>query len=97
MQLILYSKPGCHLCEGLEEKLQQIRITFNFDLEIRDITSCPDWFNAYQYEVPVLCRVSAGKEELLPRPSPRASTMQVQQMLQKYLSSDGQSAQLGEV
>ncbi|MEM1293562.1 MAG: glutaredoxin family protein, partial [Cyanobacteria bacterium P01_H01_bin.162] len=21
MKLVLYSKPGCHLCEGLEEKL----------------------------------------------------------------------------
>ncbi len=96
MQLILYSKPGCHLCEGLAEKLQQIRGTLNFELEIRDITTYPDWFNAYQYEVPVICKVSAGKEELLPRPSPRASKMQVQQMLQKYLFSDGQSAQLGE-
>ena len=97
MQLIMYSKPGCHLCEGLEEKLQIIRATLNFDLEIRDITTRPDWFNVYQYEVPVICKLSAGKEQLLPRPSPRASTMQLQQMLQKYLSSDGQSAQLGEV
>ncbi len=97
MQLIMYSKLGCHLCEGLEEKLQVIRATLNFDLEIRDITSRPDWFNVYQYEVPVICKLSAGKEQLLPRPSPRASTMQLQQMLQKYLSSDGQSAQLDEV
>lgn len=97
MQLIMYSKPGCHLCEGLEEKLQIIRATLNFDLEIRDITSRPDWFNVYQYEVPVICKLSAGKEQLLPRPSPRATTRQLQQMLQKYLSIDGQSAQLGEV
>ena len=97
MQLILYSKPGCHLCEGLEEKLQQIRLNLNFDLEIRDITSRPDWFNVYQYEVPVICKLSAGKEQLLPRLSPRATTRQLQQMLQKYLSSDGQSAQLDEV
>lgn len=97
MQLIMYSKPGCHLCEGLEEKLQIIRATLNFDLEIRDITSRPDWFNVYQYEVPVICKLSAGKEQLLPRLSPRATTRQLQQMLQKYLSIDGQSAQLGEV
>ncbi|MEY2914961.1 MAG: Glutaredoxin-like domain, partial [Cyanobacteriota bacterium] len=25
MRLILYSKPGCHLCEGLQEKLAQIK------------------------------------------------------------------------
>lgn len=85
MRLILYGKPGCHLCEGLEEKLQQIRDVLNFDLELRDINSRDDWFDAYQYEVPVLCKDSAGKEEQLPRPSPRASAAQVQQMLQKYL------------
>ena len=88
MQLIMYSKPGCHLCEGLEEKLQIIRATLNFDLEIRDITSRPDWFNVYQYEVPVICKLSAGKEQLLPRPSPRATTRQLQQMLQKYLATN---------
>jgi len=93
MRLILYGKPGCHLCEGLEEKLQQIAPQLNFDLELRDINSRDDWFDAYQYEVPVLCKEVAGKEELLPRPSPRASTAQVQLMLQKYLVNNSKSAQ----
>lgn len=84
MQLILYSKPGCHLCEGLQEKLEQIQ-GLNIELEVRDITSREDWFQAYQYEVPVLCRDNMGKEELLPRPSPRATVRQLEQMLQKYL------------
>ncbi|MCT7958823.1 glutaredoxin family protein [Laspinema palackyanum] len=91
MRLILYSKPGCHLCEGLQEKLDQIR-DLNFELEVRDITTQADWFAAYQYEIPVLCRVIPPdpdseippKEEPLPRPSPRASVQQVQQMLQQY-------------
>ncbi|MER3589400.1 MAG: thioredoxin family protein, partial [Mastigocladus sp. ERB_26_1] len=42
MRLILYSKPGCHLCEGLQEKLEQIVEMGNFpslQLEIRDITT----------------------------------------------------------
>lgn len=93
MRLILYGKPGCHLCEGLEEKLQQICGDLNFDLELRDINSRDDWFDAYQYEVPVLCKESAGKEEQLPRPSPRASVAQVQLMLQKYLANNPESAQ----
>jgi glutaredoxin len=58
IRLILYSKPGCHLCEGLQEKLAQIR-SFPFDLEVRDITSREDWLQAYQYEVPVLFFVQA--------------------------------------
>ncbi|MGJ3250972.1 MAG: glutaredoxin family protein [Elainellaceae cyanobacterium] len=53
MRLILYSKPDCHLCEGLQEKLEQIT-TLDFDLEIRDITTRDDWFQTYEYEVPVL-------------------------------------------
>jgi Glutaredoxin-like domain (DUF836) len=83
-QLILYSKPGCHLCEGLQEKLEQIE---GLTLEIRDITTRDEWFGAYQYEVPVLCRLS--DEKPLPRPSPRATVDQLQQMLQKYFPASG--------
>ncbi|MFQ4143475.1 glutaredoxin family protein [Chlorogloeopsis sp. ULAP02] len=92
MQLILYSKPGCHLCEGLQEKLEQILQTQNFasvELEIRDITTREDWFGAYQYEVPVLFVLKQdAKEEnmqLIPRPSPRATVQQLEKILQKYL------------
>ena len=98
MRLILYSKPGCHLCEGLQGKLEQIE-SLKFQLEVRDITQRDDWFEAYQYEVPVLFRVQpqpkdsavdAGfsAEELLPRPSPRCTVAQLEQMLQKYLQID---------
>ncbi len=98
MQLILYSKPGCHLCEGLQEKLEKIQ-NLQFDLEVRDITTREDWFAAYQYEVPVLFLlnrqepVSGGIEvrreewlQSIPRPSPRSTVQQLEQMLQKYLA-----------
>ncbi len=106
MHLILYSKPGCHLCEGLQEKLLSIQ-TFPIDLEICDITTRDDWFQAYQYEIPVLMlvrspaprsdgaiAVSMGLDPdaptitPLPRPSPRASVGQLEQMLQKYRELD---------
>ncbi|MBF2029885.1 MAG: glutaredoxin family protein [Oscillatoriales cyanobacterium C42_A2020_001] len=91
MRLILYSKPGCHLCEGLQEKLEQIT-SLKFDLEVRDITTRDDWFQQYQYEIPVLCLdlytpspiPSSPSPIRLPRISPRASVQQVEQMLQKY-------------
>lgn len=85
MNLILYSKPGCHLCQGLQEKLEQIE-SLDLELEVRDITSREDWFAAYQYEVPVLFRDNDGKEEMLPRPSPRATVQYLERMLQKYLT-----------
>ncbi|WP_016951458.1 glutaredoxin family protein [Anabaena sp. PCC 7108] len=92
MRLILYSKPGCHLCEGLQEKLEQIQNP-SFELEIRDITTREDWFGKYQYEVPVLYLSNhrgtedTEVEEPLPRPSPRASVTQLEQMLCKYISN----------
>ena len=84
MQLILYSKPGCHLCEGLEEKLSQVT-KFDFQLEIRDITTNEEWFNIYQYEIPVLLQKLDTREKPLPRLSPRASVKQLEQLLQKHL------------
>ena len=84
MYLILYSKPGCHLCEGLQEKLAQID-NIPFNLEVRDITTREDWFAAYQYEIPVLCQQLPDREQPLPRLSPRASVAKLEQMLQKNL------------
>ena len=140
VHLIFYSKPGCHLCEGLHEKLEQIQ-SLDLDIDVRDITTRDDWFQAYQYEIPVLVLVQgeeqgergeesgvkvidstsaagvnnfrrsqdsreAGEAEdtiqnsnlyplsfslqpsafiPLPRPSPRATVQQLEQMLRKYL------------
>lgn len=88
MRLILYSKPGCHLCEGLQEKLAQVN-NVEFDLEIRDINTNEDWFAAYQYEIPVLCQKLLEREKPLPRLSPRASVTKLEQMLQKNLTIIG--------
>jgi Glutaredoxin-like domain (DUF836) len=84
MHLILYSKPGCHLCEGLEAKLNRVT-KFSFQLEIRDITTNEGWFKAYCYEIPVLTQKIDNEEKVFPRLSPRASVDQLEQLLQKYL------------
>ena len=82
MHLILYSKPGCHLCEGLEEKLAQVTAPIITGVEVRDITTCEEWFQAYQYEIPVLCyRDKSGKEVILPRLSPRAPVAKLEALL----------------
>lgn len=88
MKLILYSKPGCHLCEGLQEKLETITQAEDFaslDLEVRDITLQEDWFAAYQYEVPVLHVVKDDKLQTIPRPSPRTSVVQLEKTIRKYI------------
>lgn len=75
MRLILYSKPGCHLCEGLQEKLEQIQSP-QFDLEVRDITTRDDWFQAYQYEIPVLFVESPQPSGNSDRPSEGPAAVQ---------------------
>ncbi len=86
------------MCEGLQEKLGQIE-SLKFQLEVRDITDRDDWFQAYQYEVPVLFKVHPQRRnsavdaafsplEQLPRPSPRCTVAQLEQMLHKYLQTD---------
>ncbi|XVE60355.1 hypothetical protein DITRI_Ditri05aG0122300 [Diplodiscus trichospermus] len=73
-KLVLYSKPGCCLCDGLKEKLHAAFSLFGTDslqdvvLQVRDITSNPEWEKAYQYEIPVLAILhsdSAGTEAML--------------------------------
>lgn len=84
MNLILYSKPGCHLCEGLEEKLRSIT-TIDLVLDVRDITQDEAAFQAYQYEIPVLyVQTTAGQLLPTPRQSPRASVSQIVKMLQTF-------------
>ncbi|XP_038898494.1 uncharacterized protein LOC120086116 isoform X2 [Benincasa hispida] len=87
-KLILYSKPGCCLCDGLKEKLQVAFLLagpdslHDVDLQVRDITTNPEWEKAYKYEIPVLAKVrSDGSEEVLPRLSPRLGVEFVQKKL----------------
>lgn len=82
--LIFYSKAGCHLCEGLAEKLAQVQ-QVKFTLEMRDITTNPVWFEQYQYEIPVLCVLEGGKEKVLPRFSPRMAIAKLEEQLAQYL------------
>uniref|UniRef100_I1JZ83 Glutaredoxin-like protein n=1 Tax=Glycine max TaxID=3847 RepID=I1JZ83_SOYBN len=71
-KLVLYSKPGCCLCDGLKEKLQAAFLLLGtdslhgVDLQIRDITTNPEWENAYQYEIPVLAKVLSDGTEVCP-------------------------------
>jgi Glutaredoxin-like domain (DUF836) len=89
-QIILYSKPGCHLCEGLQEKLAQVLPTLapSPSLEVRDITTQTDWWQAYEYEVPVLFWVASEHTppQMIPRPAPRCSNAQLQKILETYLN-----------
>eukprot|EP00741_Cyanophora_paradoxa_P021285 tig00021348_g20545.t1 len=81
--LILYTKSGCCLCEALLDKILDLYADslglgkLDFVLDVRDIEMKPEWFEKYQYEIPVLVKA-------FPQPSPRLSTAQLHAFLEKY-------------
>ncbi|XP_039127820.1 LOW QUALITY PROTEIN: uncharacterized protein LOC120263908 [Dioscorea cayenensis subsp. rotundata] len=92
--LVLYTKPGCCLCEGLKEKLQVALFLTgpnslcSVNLQIRDISGNPEWERLYQYEIPVLARVLPdGTEETLPRLSPRLGVELIQKKIAAALEN----------
>ncbi len=88
VHLILYSKPGCHLCAGLQEKLEPL-LAKGFSLEVRDITQRHEWSLAYAYEVPVLHMVIGGELHEVPRFPPRMSAHQIEQRLRQLILEGG--------
>ena len=53
-QLVLYSKPGCHLCDEMKHVLDRVRARTPFTLRVVDISLDPDLLARYGMEIPVL-------------------------------------------
>ncbi|HMJ26793.1 MAG TPA: glutaredoxin family protein [Pyrinomonadaceae bacterium] len=54
VQAILYTKPGCKLCEEMKEAMSQSGCAELYSLEEVDIESDAELFARYQYEIPIL-------------------------------------------
>jgi len=83
--LMLFSRQGCCLCEGLEQRLRQLDLSrLGLDLQVIDIDAAQtpsDWKTRYDLEVPVL---TVGEKEL-PRVSPRLSADGLMSWLKRKL------------
>ena len=53
-RVILYTKPGCHLCEAVEQAVAAVRRRRAFDLDVRNILDDAANFQKYQHEIPVV-------------------------------------------
>lgn len=51
--IILYSKPGCHLCEIAYQLLQGLQREFDLTIQETDITGDPALFEKYWNKIPV--------------------------------------------
>jgi hypothetical protein len=78
--LVLYTRQGCCLCEGLAEKLQALA-----PLTAIDVDTDPALQARFGLDVPVLAlRAPDGSEQLLPRVPPRLAGAALQVWLQKH-------------
>jgi glutaredoxin len=54
IQVVLYGKPDCHLCDEMKEVVSRVREEVPFALEIVDIERDPALVAAYGHDIPVL-------------------------------------------
>lgn len=54
MEVVIYSKPGCHLCDDVKAKLVRLREALHFDLREVNILEDSESFEKYQEEIPVV-------------------------------------------
>ena len=54
LDVIVYSRRGCHLCELLLGELEPL-VRGRASVSVRDVDDCPDWQATYGERVPVVC------------------------------------------
>lgn len=54
IEVILYSRPGCHLCEEAEKVVRSFERRFNLDIQIVEISDSAELTEAYGVEIPVV-------------------------------------------
>jgi glutaredoxin len=65
VQVTLYERPGCHLCEDAEQLLKRLARRYPMTLEKIDITSDPELVRRYDIMIPVIV-VHGGTEIAAP-------------------------------
>jgi hypothetical protein len=60
IEIVLYTRPGCHLCEDAQELLAQLARIYPHTLREVDITSDRDLHARYHLTIPVVA--AAGQE-----------------------------------
>lgn len=54
LNITLYGKPGCCLCDKAEAMIKELSPTYPLSLQKIDITTDAKLFELYQYEIPVV-------------------------------------------
>ena len=54
-EVVVYSKPGCHLCDVVKEMLWTLRASHAFNLREVNILEDPEARQKFEQEIPVVC------------------------------------------
>jgi glutaredoxin len=68
LNVIIYSRPGCHLCDEAKQNIEAAGCPDEYTLNEINIESDPDLLRRYQYDIPVITinGVEAFKHRLTP-------------------------------
>jgi len=53
-QVILYTRPGCHLCEEAKQEMRAASCANEYTLQEINIESDPELLKCYQFDIPVI-------------------------------------------
>jgi glutaredoxin len=53
-RIVLYCRPGCHLCDEVKKVIQASGFNEEYTLEEINIESDPDLLERYRYDIPVI-------------------------------------------
>jgi len=54
IQIDIYSRPGCHLCDEAKEVVERVRARFPFSLRVINIETDPELEKSYGEQIPVV-------------------------------------------
>ena len=54
VQIDIYSRPGCHLCDDAKEVVERVRLRFPFSVRVVDVETDPELEKAYGEQIPVV-------------------------------------------
>jgi len=54
MEVVVYSKPGCCLCDEVKEKLRRLQASHAFNLREVNILEAPEAHERFKEEIPVV-------------------------------------------
>lgn len=54
VQVVLYTRPGCHLCDEMKQEMTRADCVELYALEEIDIAGDAELLSRYQFEIPVL-------------------------------------------